>query len=83
MNLPPPPGGGAKIWVFGWLGKKYDDLLSKKANIIGKGAEKLKIGEIFTVLGGKNMFLEKGGGVAKISHFCEIYTPEIFKFFHS
>ena len=49
LNLPPR------------LGKKYDDLLGKKANMMGNGVEKLKKGEIFTVLGGKNMFLEKGG----------------------
>ena len=62
---PSPRGAGAKIWVFGWFGEKYDDLLSKKANIIGKGVEKLEKGEIFTVLGGKNMILEKKGGWGK------------------
>ena len=41
---------------------------------MGKGVEKLEKGEIFTVIGGTNMILEKGGG-AKISHFWEIYTP--------
>ena len=38
-----------------WLVReeKKDDLLSKKANIMGKGVEKLKKVEIFTVLGEK------------------------------
>ena len=27
---PSPQGEGGKIWVFGRLGKKYDDLLSKR-----------------------------------------------------
>ena len=48
FNINLPPGVyifnfATTIWVFGWLGKKYDDLLSKKANIIGKGAEKRDI----------------------------------------
>ena len=53
-------------------GKKYDvqeknvSLKEKWWKIGGKG-------EIFTVLGGKNIILKKGGG-AKISHFWEIYT---------
>ena len=36
---------------------------------MGKGVEKREKGELFTVLGEKNMILEKGGG--------EIYTPEL------
>ena len=38
---------------------------------MGKGVEKLKKGEIFTVLGGKNMFLEKWGGGQKLSIFVK------------
>ena len=43
---------------------------------MGKGVDKREKGKIFTVIGEKNMILEKGGG-AKISNFWEIYTPAL------
>ena len=70
---------GAKIWVFGWLGKKYDDLLYKKANIMGKGIEKREKGENFTVLGEKNMILEKRGGGKNIQFLGNIYPCNMFQ----
>ena len=55
-----------------WLvWEKYDDLLVKKANIVGKGVEKR---EYFHCTWGKKYDLGKRGG-AKISNFWEIYTP--------
>ena len=39
------------------MAKKYDDLLRKNANIRKNGGNR----EIFIVLGGKNLILEKGG----------------------
>ena len=60
--LTPPPAPGGKLWVVGWLGKQNDYLLRKNANIRSKDGKK----EIFTVLEGKNIILENGGG-AKIS----------------
>ena len=54
------------------LGKKYDDLLRKSANIRRK---RRKNGEIFTVPRGKNMIFGKAGGGAKISIIWIIYTP--------
>ena len=68
-------GGGAYIWLFGWLGKKDDDLLSKTQIQRGRGEKNGEKGEIFTVPWGKISFLKKGGG-AKISYFGQIYTPE-------
>ena len=62
--------------MTGWLGKKYDDLLRKNTNIRGKRWKKGEIEEIFTVLGGRNMILEKGGRGAKISIILMIYTPD-------
>ena len=62
---------------IGWLGKKYDSLLKKKANIRGKRWMDGEYGEIFTVLGGKNIIFEKKGE-AKISYFRQIYTPVFF-----
>ena len=58
-----------------WMaGKKYDDLLGKKANIRGKRWTKEEKGQIFTLFLGKISFLRGGG--AKISYFGQIYTPE-------
>ena len=53
---------GIYISLYGFLvgwGEKYDDLLSEKANIMGKGVEKREKGDIFTVLGGKKYDLGK------------------------
>ena len=47
-----------KIWVIGWLGKKYDDLLIKNVQKRVRGGKD----EIFTVLGGKISFWKNGGG---------------------
>ena len=49
-----------------WLGKKYDNLLRRNANIRGKTCEKGWKEEIFTVPGGKKYNIGKVGG-AKIS----------------
>ena len=69
-SLPPAPGE-AKIWLFGWLGKKYDDLLGKKAKGVLK---REKRGNSHHTWGKKYNFGKKGGG-AKISNFWEKYTP--------
>ena len=70
-----PRPRGAKIWVFGWLWKKYDDFLGKKANIMEKGVEKREKVEIFTVLGEKNMVFKNGvgGGDKNIQFLGNIY----------
>ena len=52
-----------------------EDILSKTVKLRVKMRKTQEKGEIFTVLGAKNIILEKGGG-AKISYFWEIYTPE-------
>ena len=72
---PPPSGGEAKIWIIGWLGKKYDDLKRKNVNLKGKWWKNGGKGEIFIVLGGKNIILKKRVE-AKISPFGEIYAPD-------
>ena len=52
MNIshphPPRRGGGgvAKIWVIGWLGGKYDNLLRKNAKIL------LYLGDMIFLKGG-------------------------------
>ena len=57
--LPLPP---QKYEVLvGWLGKIYDDFLRKNANIRGKRWKNGRKGEIFTVLGRKNVNFEKRG----------------------
>ena len=45
-----------KIWVVGWLGKKYDNLLRKNANIRGKR------GNFHCIFGVKYHFGKGGGG---------------------
>ena len=57
--LPTPGGGGAKILSIGWLGENYDNLLSKNANIRGKGGKTGKQGKFSPNLG-KNIIFEKG-----------------------
>ena len=52
----------SKILSIGWLGKKYDDLLRKNANIRGKRSKNEGKGEIFSVLCEKISLLEKGMG---------------------
>ena len=71
---PPPPGmgEGAKIWVIGWLGKKYDDLLRKNANIRGKRWKNGKKWKIFT---GKKYHFGKRG--QKYHILVKIYTLAI------
>ena len=53
---------GQKYELFVGWGKKYDNLLRKNANIRGKRWKKEGKEEIFTVLWGKKIILEKGGG---------------------
>ena len=38
-----------KIWVIGWLGKKYDDMVLKNANLREKSWENWDKEEIFIV----------------------------------
>ena len=59
----PPPGGGAKILVIGWLKKKNDDLLKKNAHIRGKMWKKGVNMKFSTVLGGENIIYEMRGGL--------------------
>ena len=47
---------GEKIWLF----IKFIKFI--KTNIMGIGVDKREKGKMFTLLGGKNMILEKGGG---------------------
>ena len=59
-----------KIWVIGWLGKKYDNLLRKGAKNMGvRGGKKGN-------KNWKNIIFEKGEGGKKIYN-LNIYTPEI------
>ena len=48
----------------------------ESANIRGKRRKNWKKEEIYTVLGGGDIILEKGGE-AKISYFGQIYTPAL------
>ena len=57
-----------------WLGKKYNDLLRKNANIRGKRSKSGCKEDILTVLGEKISFMKKWGGGAKKSYFGK-YTP--------
>ena len=63
-----------KIWNIGWLGKKYNDLFWKSANIRGKRGKKWEKEDISLYIGEKTQFLEIGGG-AKISSFGQIFGP--------
>ena len=77
FHFAPPPGagGGTKIWVFGWLGKKYDDLLGKKANIRGKKVKKnWKKGKFSLYLGKKYDFRKRRGGGQKYPIFGKYIT---------
>ena len=72
--LPPPPGPGAKIWVIGWLGGKYDVLVRKNVNMRGKRCKNGQKVENLHCTSGKKCHFEKGGG-AKISYLWQIYVP--------
>ena len=53
---------------IGWLGKKYDDLQRKNANIRGKRSKQGEEGQILTVLvGEKCHFGNRGGGGQNIN----------------
>ena len=56
------------------MGKKYDYLLRENAKIRGKRWKKEGKEEIFTVIGGKNIILERGGG--KNINYLDNYTPD-------
>ena len=67
----------AKKWVFGWLEKKYDDLLRKNANTWGKRWEKGGKEEIFTII----VWLSLHDPVCKLArrsgtgrHVCIVYS---------
>ena len=51
-----------KIWSIGWLGKKYDYLLRKNANIRGKRWKNGKKVKFSLYLGGKNHFEKRWWG---------------------
>ena len=70
FSSPPPPlrRGGQKYELLAGLGRKYDYLLRKSANIRGNRWTNGKKGEIFTVPRGKNFIFGKRGE-GKISYF--------------
>ena len=53
-----------------WLGKKYDDVLSKMGEMGGKTGKRWK----FTLYLRENVIFEKGGR-ANISYFGQKFTP--------
>ena len=68
-----PPPRGQKCGLLVGRGKNMMIHKEKNVNLRRKWWKNGGKGEIFTVLGGKNIILEKKG--AKISYFREIYTP--------
>ena len=67
----------ARIWVTGWFGKNYDDLLRKNVNIRGK---REKRGQ-FKLYLWKNIIFKKKMSVGKKYFFLVVYItyPWIFK----
>ena len=70
--ISPPPGGG-QIWRIGCMGKKYDDLLRKNANIGGKRWKTGKKGKSSLYVGEKNIIFDKRGGGKNIFFWANIH----------